>query len=418
MSEARSPLCGQAGALLTAPVLRLLDLLSQDGGEARVVGGAVRDALLGLTVADIDIATTLLPDEVMRRAAAADIRAIPTGVEHGTVTLILEHRAYEVTTLRRDVTTDGRRATVAFGTDWEEDARRRDFTMNALSVDRAGVVHDPTGGCVDLMARRVRFIGEARARIREDYLRILRFFRFHARYGNDPADPHALSAIVSERAGLSGLSGERVRAEMLKLLVAPRAAETVALMADLGLFAFILGGVPRRLRLARVCALETAPDALLRLGALAVAVREDAERLSVRLRLSRQERARLRGMADGPFSPQPSWPEQMQRAALYHLGTDVFRDRVLLAWASAGAAADAADWVRLMALPERWPVPHLPWSGRDVLAAGVAPGESVGQVLQDLERRWIAADFPSDEAVLAALFDAVVPSGRGRGTDI
>src|SRR5580700_10962635 len=220
----------RAGVLAT-----LLALLDSDGEEARVVGGAVRNTLRAEPVGDIDIATTALPDEVIRRVEAAGFKAVPTGIEHGTVTVVAEGRPHEVTTLREDVETDGRRAKVAFGRDWRRDAERRDFTMNALSVTPDGAVHDYVGGLADLAARRVRFIGEPRARIAEDYLRILRFFRFHAAYAHGPPDPQGLHACIVARDGLRTLSRERVRAELVKLLVAPHAVATLAAMAEAGL---------------------------------------------------------------------------------------------------------------------------------------------------------------------------------------
>src|SRR4030088_272929 len=229
--------------LSSGPAARVLELLNGDGEEARVVGGAVRNALLNIPIGDIDIATTALPDEVIRRARAAGIKSVPTGIEHGTVTLVVEGQPFEVTTLREDTETFGRKAKVALGRDWVADARRRDFTINGLSVDAEGVVHDHVGGLDDISARRVRFIGDPDQRIAEDYLRILRFFRIHAAFGAGEPDRDGYLACIRARAGLATLSAERLRMEMLKLLVAEGAAGAVAAMADSGLLLAIFGGV-------------------------------------------------------------------------------------------------------------------------------------------------------------------------------
>src|SRR5712671_1964720 len=227
----------------SGPAVRVLELLNGNGEEARVVGGAVRNALLKIPTGDIDIATTAVPDEVIRRAKAAGIKSVPTGIEHGTVTLVVDAQPFEVTTLREDTETFGRKAKVAFGRDWVRDAERRDFTINGLSVDAGGVVHDHVGGLDDVLAKRVRFIGDASERIQEDYLRILRFFRFHAAYGAGEPDRAGYLACIAGRAGLSALSAERVRMEMLKLVVAEGAATAVVAMTDAGLLPAIFGGV-------------------------------------------------------------------------------------------------------------------------------------------------------------------------------
>ena len=264
---------GDAAWLNEGPVARLLALLDRDGEEARIVGGAVRNALLGLPVAEIDVATTALPAEVMRRVTAAGCKAVPTGIEHGTVTVIIEHQPVEVTTLRQDVETFGRKARVAFGRDWRADAERRDFTINALSASADGMVYDYVGGLADIAVRRVRFIGDAQKRIEEDYLRILRFFRFHAYFGEGAPDAAGLLACIRARAGLERLSRERVRMEVLKLLLAPHAAPTLAVMTEAGLLGGVLGGVPLLASFENVAKIEAAcgmaPDAVRRLGALA-----------------------------------------------------------------------------------------------------------------------------------------------------
>ena len=235
---------GDAVWLTQGPLARLLAVLDRDGEEARVVGGAVRNALIGEPIAEIDVATTAVPDEVLRRVTAAGFKPVPTGIEHGTITVVIDRHPFEVTTLRQDVETYGRHAKVAFGRDWKTDAERRDFTINALSAARDGTVYDYVGGLADLEARRVRFIGDPAKRIAEDYLRILRFFRFHAAYGHGHPDPEGLAACIAGRDGLDQLSRERVRMELMKLLLAPHAAPTLTAMTDSGLLVRFIGGVP------------------------------------------------------------------------------------------------------------------------------------------------------------------------------
>src|SRR5580692_6342191 len=273
---------------LGAPALaRVLCLLNGGGEEARVVGGAARNALMASPLSDIDIATTAVPEEVMRRATAAGLKAVPTGIDHGTVTLVVDGVPFEVTTLRRDVETFGRKAKVAFGRDWKVDAERRDFTMNALSISPDGVVHDYVGGLADIEARRVRFIGDPARRIAEDYLRILRFFRFQASYAHGAPDAAGLHACIVARDGLQVLSRERVRAELMKLLLAPFAVPTLVVMAETGFIELLLGGVPQLASFANMIKVEeaagVAPDAVRRLAALGVLIAEDAERLRARL---------------------------------------------------------------------------------------------------------------------------------------
>ncbi|HSY54816.1 MAG TPA: CCA tRNA nucleotidyltransferase, partial [Bradyrhizobium sp.] len=298
MSSARR--LERAPWLKTGPAARVLALLSTDGEEARVVGGAVRNALLDLPIGDIDIATTAIPEEVTRRAKAAGIKSVPTGIEHGTVTLVIDAHPFEVTTLREDTETFGRRAKVAFGRDWVRDAERRDFTINGLSVDAEGLVHDHVGGLEDIAARRVRFIGDPGKRIAEDYLRILRFFRIHAAYGAGPPDRAGYLACIAGRAGLAGLSAERIRVETLKLMVADGAIDAVDAMVDGGLLLPIFGGIaytgPFAILISVERALGLVADPIRRLGALAVAVTEDARRLASRLRLTNAETKALDSM--------------------------------------------------------------------------------------------------------------------------
>jgi tRNA nucleotidyltransferase/poly(A) polymerase len=397
-------------ALLTGPPLaRILEILNADGEEARIVGGAVRNTLIGQPVHEIDVATTALPDEVLRRAEQSGIRAVPTGIDHGTVTLVVEGTPYEVTTLREDVETYGRKAKVAFGRDWRRDAERRDFTINALSLSRDGVVHDYVGGLADLDARRLRFIGDASRRIAEDYLRILRFFRFHAAYGEGEPDPAAMHACILARDGLRSLSRERVRMELLKLMVATRASASIRMMADSGLLLPILGGVPYLASLERMIAIESAleqsPDPVRRLGALSVAITEDAERLFERLRLSNAEHDRLRSMADGWWRLGAETTPQQARALLYSLGALRFVDRALLAFSRASDAATDSRWHELIGLPSRWQPPAFPVLAADLMARGLAQGPALGMALRAAEAAWINEDFPSDPAAVAAIAD-------------
>jgi poly(A) polymerase len=376
----------------------------------------VRNALAGRPVADVDLATDARPEEVMAAAEAAGLKAIPTGLSHGTVTVVAGEHPYEITTLRKDVETHGRHATVAFTDDWAEDARRRDFTLNALYCGADGTVLDPLGGYPDLAARRVRFIGDARARIREDYLRILRFFRLTAEFAEGHADAEGLAACVRERAGLAILSAERVRVELLRLLAAPRGPEIAALMQDYGLLPAVLGAAPRPTLLARLAAIEAAlrlaPDAVLRLAALAVEIPEDAERLRDRLRLSNEQAAKLLraswGSPDADVSP--SRPEASARVYLYILGAEVYCERVLILWARSGAAPEDASWRYRSSLPDRWSIPRFPLKGADVLALGVPAGPRVGEVLRALEESWIAGDFTADEAALRSQLRALCAS--------
>jgi poly(A) polymerase len=397
--------------LRAPPVRRVLELLNGGGEEARVVGGAARNALIGVALSDVDIATTALPEEVMRRAAAAGIKAVPTGIEHGTVTLVVEGMPFEVTTLREDVETFGRRANVAFGRDWKVDAERRDFTINALSITPDGVVHDYVGGLDDLAARKVRFIGDPARRIAEDYLRILRFFRFQASYSNGVPDRDGLHACIVARDGLATLSRERVCAELMKLLVAPNAVATLSVMAEAGFAERVLGGVPCLASFAGMVEIEAAmglaPSPVRRLGALGVFIAEDAERLRERLRLSNAEYQRLEAMADRWWRVSPSAGEATARAALYRLGPVHFADRALIAWSRAGAGADDPSWRALAALPERWEAPQFPLRAADLMSRGLAKGAKLGAALAAAEEAWIAAGFPTDPEALAKIADRV-----------
>jgi poly(A) polymerase len=389
--------------LMDHPLGYVLSVFGSGGEEARVVGGAVRNALLGLPHGDVDLATTALPAEVTRRAEEAGFKAVPTGIAHGTVTVVADGRPFEVTTLREDVETFGRHATVKFGRDWERDAQRRDFTMNALSLTADGRLHDYVDGLADIKARRVRFIGDAASRIREDYLRILRFFRFHAWYGEFAPDAAGLHAAIVERAGLEFLSRERVRMELMKLLLAPGATDALAVMADAGLLGPLIGGVPyvasfdNITRAEELCMFE--PDATRRLGALGVWIAEDTERLSERLRLTNAEHARLAAL-DGWWRISPAMEEAAARELIYRVGPDAFTDRVLIAWSRAPQGAQDRAWCQLALLPQRWSAPKFPLRAADFMARGVEQGPVLGSALARAEEVWIRLGFPMGRKAL------------------
>jgi poly(A) polymerase len=372
-------------------------------GEARFVGGAVRDTLLGRRVGDLDLATPLPPDQVVRRLEAAGIRAIPTGLAHGTITALAGEDRIEITTLRRDVETDGRHAVVAFTDRWEEDAARRDLTMNALYMDASGVVWDPVGGLADCLAGRVRFVGDPRRRIAEDVLRLLRFYRFQAQYGKVPADPEARAACRDLAQHLPGLSGERVRAELLKLLAAADPIPTLRLMAEDRVLCEILP-LPADLgRLEALLAIEPIPDPLRRLAALLPAL--EAPAVAERLRLSAKERDRLVAILAAAPAIDLDAPPQEQHRLLYRLGRDTYLDRFLLAAASRsrrdGIAASLAQ-------AQAWPIPRLPVTGADLLALGVPAGERLGRWLRQIEDGWIEADFTADRAACLAMLGRLI----------
>ncbi len=393
---------------------RLFAALLKGGGEARFVGGCVRNALLGAAVADIDVATTILPDDVAARLSAAGITTVPTGIAHGTVTAIIDRTPFEITTLRRDVSTDGRRATVAFTTDWAEDAGRRDFTFNALYATQDGAVIDLTGGLDDLKARKVRFIGEAKQRIAEDYLRILRFFRFHAWYGKGEMDPAGLSACAEARDGIATLSGERIHDELLKLLAAPDPVPVLRAMAATGIMGEVLPGALDIERLARLVELEEThlfrdADPLLRLAALiAGGPPERRQGLARRLRFSNAESARLVAIDRSDVKIISYLSIREVRRALYRLSPDAFKDKVMLGWAADRKQSNAPQWRALLALADSWQRPEMPLTGHEVLAAGVPNGPDVGRVMAEVEDWWIDSDFTDDKFSIIERLKAVV----------
>jgi poly(A) polymerase len=386
--------------LATAESRAVLAALTADGSEARFVGGCVRDTLLDphRDPHDLDLTTPEPPDRVMALLARQGIRVIPTGIEHGTVTARLAHHSFEITTLRRDVSTDGRRATVAFTADFREDAARRDFTINAMSCDGSGGLFDYFGGHEDLRAGRVRFVGEPRQRIREDYLRILRWFRFFARFGREPPDGAALAACTSEAEGIDRLSGERLHRELFATLLLPRAARTLELMDSSGVLA---RAVPAPVSLAAVAVWHSTGQAGDPLFGLAVMLREAgadmsaADRVSERLRLSRAEAARLRLLVGHPLPDLRSDPALHRRAA-DAAGVDVYRD--LLAVSAVLQRQDPALLQKARHELALAPPPAFPVDGKDVLALGVPPGPVVGRVLGELRSWWRDRDFTPDRA--------------------
>nr|WP_312295935.1 CCA tRNA nucleotidyltransferase [Brevundimonas diminuta] len=387
---------------LTADATRaVMAALAAAGGAdcARFVGGCVRNAVLGAPIDDVDIATVLTPEAVVQALKAAGLKSVPTGMEHGTVTAISERQPFEITTLRRDVSTDGRRATVAFTDDWAEDAARRDFRLNALYADAEGLILDPTGaGYEDALAGRIVFVGEPEQRIREDYLRILRFYRFFAWYGRGAPDAAAVSACAALAEGVEQLSAERVSKELLKLLAAPDPRAAVRLMDQAG----VLGRVapqPESLTLFEAM-VGVSADPVLRLSALLPDAAEAVRAAALKLRLSNAQRDRLvKAVAE---RIDPAMSEAETRAAIWRAGRQAVEDRLYRAWAS---GADAGVVQRLLALAAGWTPPKLPVGGKDLARLGLQPGPETGRLLKAFEDGWIADDFPDHghEARLKAL---------------
>ncbi|HWD49099.1 MAG TPA: CCA tRNA nucleotidyltransferase [Rhizomicrobium sp.] len=400
-------------AWMTAPETRaVMDAL----GDARFVGGVVRNALLGRDVDDIDIATPLTPQVVTEKIQAAGLKAVPTGIEHGTITAVSNGKPFEVTTLRRDVSTDGRRAVVAFTKDWEEDAQRRDFTMNALYANADGEVFDTVGGVADLLAGHVRFVGDPTARIREDYLRILRLFRFHAWYGKDELDTDALHAAASEKSGITQLSGERIQKEMLKLLAAENPLPILRVMAASGILNEVLQGELNFERLERLCAIDAdnffKPDTPLRLAALLPNDAAIADDVAARWRLSNVDRDRLADIAGAREKIVSYLSIKEVRKLLYKLGTPRFKDRVFLKWAEDPRKGNFVQWRALLAMADAWERPKFPLDGGNVMAAGVPQGPMIGRILSEVEEWWVDSDFIEDEFSLAERLKAVVQATR------
>jgi poly(A) polymerase len=407
------PTIADARWLKGADLQRLLAVLNEDGEEARVVGGAVRNALLGEAVADVDVATTTLPEETVRRAERAGFRTVPTGIEHGTVTVVAGGKGYEVTTLRADTDTDGRRAKVIFGRDWKADAERRDFTINALYAEADGTVIDLVGGLADLGSRTLRFIGDAEMRIKEDYLRILRFFRFFAWYGSGRPDAEGLKACARLKDGLERLSAERVWAELKRLLSAPDPSRSLLWMRQAGVLTKALPE-SEKWGIDAIHGLVVAErdlgwevDAMLRLAAIVPPDSERLKALADRLKLSKSEKDRLVSWADAPkIAANPA--EKSLARALYRSGQLPVVDRLKLSLASARARAmtdndaliEAGGYAKLLKFAETWQKPQFPLKGADLQMIGIAPGPEMGKLLKRLEDEWVEADFRLDRSAL------------------
>ncbi len=392
----------------------VLDALEGAGAEVRFVGGCVRDALLGRAVNDVDLATDALPESVVTALESADIKAVPTGLKHGTVTAVSNHRPFEITTLRHDVETDGRHATVAFTDDWEADAARRDFTFNALSLSRDGVLHDPFGGEQDLRDGIVRFVGDPTQRIEEDVLRLLRFFRFHAHYAAGDFDAPSLAACRALASRVPRLSVERVWSEMKKLLAAPDPAPVVRTMAAIGALASILPDPIGVDRLDRLVPVEkkaaarwpnVAGDAIRRTGALLPPDGASAAEAARHLKVSTAERARLVSIADALGQPPDMSSDPALRRLRRRLSQEGMVDLALVLWAESGNEETSVAAVEIAL---SWTPPDFPLSGRDVTALGIKSGPDIGRSLAAVEEWWIAEDFaPDRDACLARLRDVV-----------
>lgn len=379
---------------------KLIAAFADAGYTARYVGGCVRDAVLGMPIRDIDIATDAVPERSMALIRALGMAAVPTGIDHGTVTAV-GRRSYEITTLRRDVTTDGRRATVAFTDDWREDAARRDFTMNAMFLDGDGTVLDFFGGLQDLAAGRVRFVGDPARRLAEDTLRLLRFFRFHAFYGRGVPDDEGLAACRDAAPRLPTLSVERIRQEMLRLLEAPDPVACLRLMQDEGILGHALpeaGPTPGLDRLARMVALDHAgnhrPDAILRLLALLPPGRQVAQTLALRWKLSNAERDRMEKAAALAPTLSPDLSSHAAHIAIQTDGNQALADAARLR----ACDGEPARWDRLLRLAVEWQAPEFPVKGRDLAALGMESGPEMGRLLKACEAWWIAGDFSADRA--------------------
>ncbi len=394
---------------------RVLSLLDADGGEGRVVGGAVRNSLMGLPVADIDIATTLLPEAVVERAAAAGIKAVPTGIAHGTVTLVVDGKPFEITTLRRDVETDGRRARVAFSQDWHADAERRDLTINALYASADGKVVDLVGGLADLERRNIRFIGDAAVRIAEDHLRILRFFRFFAYYGSGRPDADGLRACAAAKSKIATLSAERVWSEMKKLLAAPDPGRALLWMRQIGILTEVLpetekwgiDAIPGLVATENV--LGWPPEPLLRLAAIVPPDAARLAKLAQRLRLSKAEGAYLLAWANTHVVKDDISEAAFDRLLYRHDPSGVsVRVKLALVTARTKAESDFEEMARVARLGKllervaKWKKPAFPISGADALAAGISAGPRVGELMARLEQEWLDGNFSLNRASLLA----------------
>ena len=411
MSGNESPPCIEPQAWMVEPAtLEVLDALAGGGAQARFVGGSVRDALLGRPIGDIDIATPAPPRRVIELLEKRRIKVVPTGIAHGTVTAIAgtPPRHFEITTLRRDVETYGRRARVAFDADWAADAARRDFTINAIFLDPDGKVHDPVGGLPDLRARRVRFVGDPATRIAEDVLRILRYYRFEARFGTGLGDPPARAACRALAHLLPNLSAERVANELVRLLETSDPVAALRMTVEDGVLPVILPEARRLDRLRHMIAIEPEPDPLRRLAALVEVDGAGAFALAERLHFPNAWRDRLHGLA-APWPIDPSADIAAQRRALYRLGTERYRDIALLLAAEGAMSRDRL--AELLAFARNWTPPAFPLAGRDITALGIPPGPRVGRLLDAVRAFWEAGDFTADRAACLAHLKELAAAG-------
>jgi poly(A) polymerase len=385
--------------LSEAPVQTLLAALDAGGIEAWFVGGCVRDALLRIETGDIDVATAARPEAVIAALEAAHLKAYPTGLAHGTITAVIPPRTFEITTLRRDVETDGRHAVVAFDAGWEEDAKRRDFTINAIYLMPDGALYDPVGGQADLAAHHVRFVGDPATRIAEDVLRILRYYRFEARFGGGKGDATARAACRAAVGQLPNLSAERVSRELMRLIAGPDPVRALAMMRDDGVLAAILPEAIRIDRLNTLLPLAAADDGIMRLAALVEVDRPAASAMAERLRLSAVEKKRLAGLVP-PWPLDPTADARAQRLALYRCGLGRFGDLALLL--TGEGKLKRSGLRKMLDLAETWDIPGFPLGGDDVTALGIAPGPRVGELLDAVRRWWEDGDFTADRAACLA----------------
>lgn len=396
-------------------------LAALPAGSTRFVGGCVRNAILGVPIGDIDLATQLEPKDVQAKLKSAKIKTVPTGIDHGTLTAVIDGTPYEITSLRKDVETDGRRAVVAFTQDWAEDAIRRDLTMNALYADATGKVFDPTEqGLDDIQARRFRFVGDADARVREDYLRILRFFRFLAFYGDkSKIDAEALKACRENRAGLKSLSAERVWSEMKKLLSASSPIRSLRIMLTNEILETVFPEASNVEGVDLLCQLETehniSPDPIRRLMALSARDEFAMASFAKRLKLSNSEKARLLGWASDRTSLAPNMDEKSMKVATYMAGSQVIIDRATLRAAGAGNADHVSGWLALAAFARHWSAPDFPLKGRDIQAAGIEDGPRIGKTLEALKALWIKSGFTADKDRLLMALSLI--AGQATKTD-
>ena len=394
------------GPLADQGLHRLLAVLSSEGDQALIVGGAVRNSLMGYPIGDVDIATTVRPEKVIARAGLAGMRAIPTGFAHGTVTVVADAQSYEVTTLREDIETDGRHATVIFGNDFKKDAARRDFTMNALYANNSGFIHDYVGGLEDILYRRVKFIGDAKTRIQEDYLRILRFFRFSADYSEGKLDPDGLAAIIEEKQGLETLSAERLKNELLKLLLARKTVPVLTSMTHIGIFDIILQLPTNVDAVAGLLQRDPGADALLRLAAFCIHKPDDTLTLKSLLKLSNAETDRLTNIGTALMRlsaiPRPINPSSIRKMA-FRLGRRTLTEALVIDAARRNYKTDP------LLLSAAGSAPTLsPFTGNMLLKRGVPQGRKIGEMIQRAEESWMAADFPSDADQLNSFLNEAI----------